>query len=1768
MRKYKLLPSIILFAVSLAQAQTPAFTSLKPDRGSMPYGSLAASDFDSVDLSSGGVNLRIPLAQLPPGRGGFSHSLALSYSSQIYNLTTDTGSPSNVVCPGACPAFVNVLEPSLNFGAGWRYSYSYRLLAERRPGNGPVCGSFPDPETSRNLWRYSLIFPDGSSHLLTLNAALPGTPDGYYPYSPTGSGNCSDIAATPLPMRFYTTDGTFVQLTLGEFTWDAIFPDRTRVSGSSVNGFLSVASSICDRNANCVQISNFADSNGLALTEIVDAFNRRIRIRYTTVNFAACPQPTDCDSSADEILQPGFGTGNPTDPAAGVRNQWTVRWGNSAVGGGNTPLTYPCRNPDPNDQNTSYTCVLNTQFRNVTSIELPTDSQNLRYQFCYADNSAPAALRGYGELLTAALPNGTSTALACGTPSSHTPRIEYRWQFNASAGRTSPFTSENPLSTKTLHRQENLAGNTNVRAETWSYAFPSPGVNLGSVTAPDGGTTNHVFSNLGGLSRVLTKTTSPNGAVVEKLWALNEPWIGVSASDDRKNPYIRTELRRPSGTSSDSATTYTYDKNGNLRFQREFAAGVTRPSSPAVAPSGTVLRETEHNYHFTTPNADAAMAGTRCPSNFANAYWGCNPGLEYRSAKLRTTVREAGTPVSATEFQYDNPATTANLINEFRWDDTRSASLPALSNTNQVVLTSANAEQTSYAWAGGNLTSVITPDGDQTTYSYNSPTTTCPADMNAVTNLFPRQITQHSNQGSFAVRTDYTYDCATGLPTVITSYAGTSSKAISDIRTYDRFGRLTGSTIRTGSTDRYQTARVYEDVAFRITDQSSQVSATDLNSATVTYFNPTGLVQRTQANDDIGSRISPNAAGGIVTDSGYIYFSASRYELESAPYRPAPELEVVQPPQTVPQPPRTWIRRRFDQDGRLREVDTLTRNGSALPFPWVGGSPNTDRLSSQTWTYNGYSVTITDAASRSRTETRDALGRLTAVAQSGVATTSYSYPAKQFVVTQSDPTNHPNTAAQTRTFSYSSLGRLLSAGNPESGLTTYTYRLGGLLNVRADARGQSVTHTYDAAQRLLTKTYSATTPPTPNVSYCYGGQIFSGSSCTADISGRSTDLSDFPTDRLTGYGSSVAATNLLRIDALGRPTRVQQRIQGAPDREFSYSHGSGGALLSMTYPSGRVITYTLSNAGRPVQASGLFGAPAASTTYVSNLKYTPTGAPSRWNVAGPLITETRTFNALGQTTQIEAVRGPTLLHRLGYTYGAGETNNGNILSQTIESVQGTWTQRYGYDDANRLRVAAEVPELSTSTTNPSNCAAVTGFLWTRGNWCEGFGFDGYGNIWASEQLGGIIPPLPANGSAWYRQGNIVANRYAGVNYDAAGNQTQLQVNDPAVVTDYDAEGRLVQRRNASNQVMFSYLYDGEGRRVQADRQTDVTYFYYGPDGELAAEYSNFKPGFLGAGGGRATPDYLFTDALGSVRTKTNGTGFLTARFDYEPYGQELPRNGSGSDSNRLRFTGKERDAEAGLDFFESRYFSSAQGRFTSPDVMMGKPEWLVDPQRWNRYAYVRNNPLKYIDPNGEDLVVYYSLGRDLSEADREWFNKNKASILAGIQAKFEKAGVQNVSFRDQATLSKKQLAQLDNGSPLGVSRLTFVGKDYPGLGQAPLMGVLGYAHPDGKRIAGVFLDTFPKVSAIGCDQACIAGNVAAHELGHTIGIPHLGFMEEMADRWRQRPGWLGGTETRPDLMTGSMGVPTQPLYFKPGTNERTQRAIEQLNRIGDMTPKR
>src|SRR6185436_1579192 len=100
---------------------------------------------------------------------------------------------------------------------------------------------------------------------------------------------------------------------------------------------------------------------------------------------------------------------------------------------------------------------------------------------------------------------------------------------------------------------------------------------------------------------------------------------------------------------------------------------------------------------------------------------------------------------------------------------------------------------------------------------------------------------------------------------------------------------------------------------------------------------------------------------------------------------------------------------------------------------------------------------------------------------------------------------------------------------------------------------------------------------------------------------------------------------------------------------------------------------------------------------------------------------------------------------------------------------------------------------------------------------------------------------------------------------------------------------------------------------------------------------------------------------------------VVARHDYMPFGEEINPNGNrgaalgyGGDGIRQKFTEKERDSESSLDYFGARYYNSRIGRFTGVDPVTVTQETFVNPQRWNGFAYVNNNPLVAVDPNGAD----------------------------------------------------------------------------------------------------------------------------------------------------------------------------------------------------------
>ena len=290
-----------------------------------------------------------------------------------------------------------------------------------------------------------------------------------------------------------------------------------------------------------------------------------------------------------------------------------------------------------------------------------------------------------------------------------------------------------------------------------------------------------------------------------------------------------------------------------------------------------------------------------------------------------------------------------------------------------------------------------------------------------------------------------------------------------------------------------------------------------------------------------------------------------------------------------------------------------------------------------------------------------------------------------------------------------------------------------------------------------------------------------------------------------------------------------------------------------------------------------------------------------------------------------------------------------------------------YDGVNRLTSASE-----------------------SGGWSRSFGYDAYGNRWVSAASGISATTLTPTSSGAF---SASTNRLTGGNwlYDDAGHMTRDNVNR---VYQWDAEGRMIvfDEVTASNAKDRNYDYDADGRRVRQTHPSNgaTTITVYDAFGRPAAEYSNQAPT------GPSGLVYRMADHLGSTRLAMQGSSVL-ARYDYLPFGERIGSGVNGRSSLygstgsmiitgqdqvvEQQFTSQQRDAESGLDYFGARFFMAPAGRFLSADKPFAD-QFVENPQSWNLYSYTRNNPLKYVDKNGE--AVYCPTG-DLSACGSDWY---------------------------------------------------------------------------------------------------------------------------------------------------------------------------------------
>ncbi len=203
-------------------------------------------------------------------------------------------------------------------------------------------------------------------------------------------------------------------------------------------------------------------------------------------------------------------------------------------------------------------------------------------------------------------------------------------------------------------------------------------------------------------------------------------------------------------------------------------------------------------------------------------------------------------------------------------------------------------------------------------------------------------------------------------------------------------------------------------------------------------------------------------------------------------------------------------------------------------------------------------------------------------------------------------------------------------------------------------------------------------------------------------------------------------------------------------------------------------------------------------------------------------------------------------------------------------------------------------------------------------------------------------------------------------HDSAGDLT----NTGAATYEYDGASRI---KTVNGGTTATYTYDGDGRRAKKVAGGATRYYFYDPEGNPVWEYQAgvgwdvFNLFFNGRNLAANTISGLFwrhLDHLGTPKDETNNTGQLVRHYVPLPFGESMTTLPV---SDKYFFTSKERDAETGLDYFGARYHGSPIGRFTSPDESL-IDQFPEDPQSWNLFSYVRNNPLTSVDPTGRECV--------------------------------------------------------------------------------------------------------------------------------------------------------------------------------------------------------
>jgi RHS repeat-associated protein len=579
----------------------------------------------------------------------------------------------------------------------------------------------------------------------------------------------------------------------------------------------------------------------------------------------------------------------------------------------------------------------------------------------------------------------------------------------------------------------------------------------------------------------------------------------------------------------------------------------------------------------------------------------------------------------------------------------------------------------------------------------------------------------------------------------------------------------------------------------------------------------------------------------------------------------------------------------------------------------------------------GNVTVLTDTLGFTRTMAYDALNRPTTVIDQEGRATQYAYtPLGQTqVITDGN-------GVATR-YAYDPLGRLTEVlANYRAGIpasvdtnvrTAFAYDPVGNLREVTDPRNTITTFTYDPLNRLA----SLTDPLNRTMQYQYdargllerwtkadGSAITYGYNPTGQMTSvtapdQTIEYTYDERGRLVSMQDSSGATGI-SYDAASRPLTVTLSLGGS----VGYGYDAVGNRTRLTYPDGRSATYTYDSANQLTSIAD-WSTGTTAFAYDANGRLITTTLPSG-------VQSLYGYDRSGLPVSVQHRNGGSILADYAYTYDAtgrriGAIEDSRVITATYDSLYRLLTQQdssganyaYTYDAAGNRLSAVEPGGTSTATYDVAN------------------------------QL------LSLNGLP--------------VQYDANGNL----LNDGERSYSYDALDRLIAVTQGSSTTTFGY--NGQGDRIQQTVDGLATTFTLDLASALPqvlTQQTGSATTYLLPGVGQQVNggwQYMHDDVLSSVRLLTDPSGQILSSMRYTPFGEVEATSGPNS---VFGFTGEPSDPSGDLLYLRTRFYHPALGRFLTPDSLIPDP---LNSQDWNRYAYVRNDPLNLVDPSGHWATV-------------------------------------------------------------------------------------------------------------------------------------------------------------------------------------------------------